>query len=79
MSMTPPRHKDTSSTSAVGPRSTATDKPPPPPPPAHDGSDGAGRAPTIRGQIWDGRIAVRFVVSQDEVRDFGSTAEHYVS
>lgn len=32
----------------------------------------------IRKKIWEGSITVRFIVSQDEVRDFGSTADFYV-
>ncbi|VVT47025.1 uncharacterized protein SAPINGB_P001506 [Magnusiomyces paraingens] len=34
--------------------------------------------PSIRKQIWRGCIPVRFIMSQDEVREFGATAEYYI-
>lgn len=34
-------------------------------------------AKPIRQQVWQSQLPVRFVLSQDEVRDFGAVAEHY--
>lgn len=45
-----------------------------------DPSDPSNQSPdTIRRQIWQGQIPVRFIVSEEEVRGFGTVVDYYTT